>query len=36
MKRLADDTDKLAKRISERVKVARQVLAASVSNGASS
>lgn len=31
MKRLADDTDKLAKRISERVKVARQVLAGSVS-----
>jgi hypothetical protein len=31
MKRLADDTDKLAKRISERVKVARQVLANPVS-----
>lgn len=31
MKRLADDTDKLAKRISERVKVARQVLAGPVS-----
>jgi hypothetical protein len=35
MKRLADDTDKLAKRISERVKVARQVLATPDSNGAS-
>jgi len=33
MKRLADDTDKLAKQISERVKVARQVLAAPVSSG---
>lgn len=33
MKRLADDTDKLARQISERVKVARQVLATSISNG---
>ncbi|WP_395065797.1 PAS domain-containing protein [Paraburkholderia silvatlantica] len=36
MKRLADDTDKLAKRISERVRVARHVLATSVSNDRSS
>lgn len=36
MKRLADDTDKLAKQISERVKVARHVLATSVSNDRSS
>lgn len=32
MKRLADDTDKLARQLSERVKVARQVLATSISN----